>query len=285
MTTFTPTSDAHRRPEVLRAQYRYGLFYGLMVGLLFAAFAWGMDAYLLFQAHAVQPWLKLLIGALVCAPVGALAGWLSMRFERGLLAIFFWLLAATAFAWMTVLLPLQLFPRLLVLLEPDLNGRIAYFLADELTVRFGVSFVWTGLFTALAGVLELPMGQPAAFSTSVMGKLAPVLLCAVLMGIGGTLVEADNNKPLRSAVIAMDDTLHFAAEHQGQPIDDKTARERRLAALRKIEDLIGQPHELIIGSFDQYLEQVHVLVRFDQGVLVDCLTVYDQPISCERIQP
>jgi hypothetical protein len=204
MTTFIPTFDADRRPEVLRAQYRYGLFYGLMVGLLFAVFAWGMDAYLLFQSHAVQPWLKLILGALVCAPAGALAGWLSMRFERGLLALVFWLLAATVFAWMTVLLPLQLFPWLLTLLEPNLDGLVSYFLADELTVRFGVSFMWTGLFTALAGLLELPMGQPAAFSTSVMGKLAPVLLCAVLMGIGGTLVEADNNKPQRSAIIAMD---------------------------------------------------------------------------------
>ncbi len=284
-TSFSPSSDnGHRRPEVLRAQYRYGLFYGAMLGLSFAIFAWGVDGYLLSRAHAVQPWLKLIIGAAVCIPVGGLAGWLTMRFERGLLSIPFWLAAAAVFAWMTVALPLEIFPKMLVALEPDLKGLISYFLADELTVRFGVSFVWVALFVTLAGVLEIPMGQPAAFSTSVMGKLIPVLVCAVLMGIGGTLVEADNNKPLRSAIIAFDATFQFMQENQGKPVDSKVSRELHLAAMRDIEDLVGGPRELTIGSFDTYLEQVHVLVRFGD-VLVDCLAIYDQPSSCKRISP
>ncbi|MBI5294782.1 MAG: hypothetical protein HY869_04850 [Chloroflexi bacterium] len=289
MTNFSlsPVSapDGHRRPEVLRAQYRYGLFYGVMVGLLFAAVAWGVDAVLLYSANGVQPWLKLIVGALVCAPVGGLAGWLTMRFERALLAVPFWVIAGAVFAGMTVILPMQIFPRLLVMLEPDLEGLISFFMAEVLIARFWVSFVWVAIFVTLAGVLEIPMGQPAAFSTSVMGKLAPVLLCGVLMVIGGMVVDSDNNKPLRAAVIAMDDTLQFALEHQGQEIDAKVSRELHLASLRHITDLIGQPRELIIGKFDRYLDQVHVIIRFDGEILVDCLTVSDQPISCERVEP
>jgi hypothetical protein len=55
MNTFTPSSDLHRRPEVLRALRGYGLFYGIMVGLAFAGFAWDTDAVLLNQANAAQP--------------------------------------------------------------------------------------------------------------------------------------------------------------------------------------------------------------------------------------
>lgn len=263
----------------------YGLFYGVMVGLLFAAFAWGTDAVQLFQANAVQPWLKLIVGVLVCAPTGGLAGWLTMRFERSLLSIPFWAVAGAIFAAMTVVLPMEIFPRLLELLEPDLEGHISYFLADVLVARFWVSFLWVSIFVILAGVLEIPMGQPASFSTSIMGKLAPIFLCGVLMAIGGMVVDSDNNKPLREAVISMNETLQFAADHQGQEIEPRVSRERHLASLRHITDLIGQPRELIIGEFDQFLDQVHVIVRFDGKVLVDCLTVYNQPISCQRMEP
>jgi hypothetical protein len=180
---------------------------------------------------------------------------------------------------------MQIFPKLLIILEPDLADLISYVMVEVLVARFIVSFVWVAIFVSLVGVLEIPMGQPAAFSTSVMGKLAPILLCGVLMGIGGMVVDSDNNKPLRGAAIAMDNTIQFALDHQGQEIDPKVSRDLHLASLRHISDLIDQPRELIIGTFDQYLDQVHIIVRFDGDVLVDCLTVSDQPISCERVEP
>jgi hypothetical protein len=270
---------------VLRAQYQYGFFYGAMTGLFFVFFAWGMDAILLFQAHAIQPWLKLIVGALVCVPVGGLSGWLTMRFERALLSIPFWVVAGVVFSAMTAALPMGIFPRLLVWIEPDLEGLVSYVVTDAIAVRFLVSFLWVVIFVILAGVLEIPMGQPAAFSTSAMGKLAPLFLCAVLMGIGGTVVDSDNNKPLRDAVIVMNNTLQFAADHQGLEINPAVSRAMHLAALRQISDLVGQPHELIIGAFDQHLDQVHIVVRFDGEALVDCLTVHNQITNCTRIEP
>ncbi len=285
MNTNSPVHTGHRRVEVLRAQYKYGLFYGVMVGLLFAAFAWGIDALVLLRANGAQPWIKLLIGVLVCAPVGGLSGWLTMRFERMILSIPFWLISAAVFAWLTVALPLQIYPKVLTWLEPDLVNLVSYGMPEVMTARFFTSFIWAAIFVSIAGILELPLGQPAAFSTSTMGKLLPVLLCAVLMGIGATLVENDNNKPLRSAVVSMNETLQFATQHQGQEIDSKVSRDLHLAALRKITEQVGKPYQLIIGSFDQFLEQVHVIVRFEGDILADCLTVYDQPISCELITP
>jgi hypothetical protein len=285
MTTYSPEKSDHRRVEVLRAQYGYGLFYGAMVGLLFAVFAWGVDGVVLFRANGAQPWLKLIIGALVCIPVGGLSGWLTMRFERMILSIPFWLISAAVFAWMTVALPLQIFPKALTLLEPNLTGLVSYGMPEVLQARFFTSLLWSAIFVCMAGILEIPMGQPASFSTSTMGKLLPVLLCAVLMGIGATVVENENNKPLRSAVVAMNETLQVAAKYQGQQIDSKLARDLHLASLRKITDQVGQPYELMVGGFDQYLEQVHVIVRFNKEILADCLTVYDQPITCERVEP
>ena len=276
--------DPHSRPEVLRAKRRYGLFYGIVMGLAFALATWGMDAYLLSQANALQPWLKLIVGGLVCTLAGGIAGWLTMRMESSLASLVIWLAAACVFAWMTVALPLQIIPRLLGMIDPDLSTLLAYVYYDDLAARFGVAYVWVGIFVSIGGLLELPMGEPAVFSTSIMGKIVPSLACIELMYIGGLIVDGLNNEPLRSAVVAMNETIQFANDHQNEAIDPAVLREKHLASLRTVSDLLPQPRELIVGQFDRYLEQIHILVRFGDE-WVDCLTVYNQPSSCKRVSP
>jgi hypothetical protein len=275
---------SHSRPEVLRAKRRYGLFYGIVMGLAFATATWGMDAYLLSQAHALQPWLKLIVGGLICGLAGGIAGWLVMRLENSFLSLVIWLAAASVFAWMTVALPLQIIPRLLSLLDPDLSKLLSYVYYEDMAARFGVAYVWVGIFVSIGGLLELPMGEPAAFSTSIMGKIAPALVCITLMYISGLIVDGLNNEPLRSAVVAMNETIQFAADHQNEVIDPAVSREKHLASLSTVSDLITQPRELIVGQFDRNLEQIHILVRFENQ-WVDCLAVYNQPLNCERVTP
>lgn len=268
----------------MRAKRRYGLFYGIVMGLAFATATWGMDAYLLSQANALQPWLKLIVGGLVCALTGGIAGWLTMRLENSLLSLVIWLAAASVFAWMTVALPLQIIPHLLGLLDPDLSSLLSYVYYEDMAARFGVAYVWVGIFVSIGGLLELPMGEPAAFSTSIMGKIVPSLACIALMYISGLIVDGLNNEPLRAAVIAMNETIQFAADHQNEVIDLEVSREKHLASLRTVPDLLTQPRELIVGQFDRYLEQIHILVRFGNE-WVDCLTIYNQPSNCKRITP
>lgn len=63
--------DIHKRADVLRLKRRLGMAYGLSLGLAFAVSSWGVDGYLLSQAHALYPWLKLIIGAVICVTIGA----------------------------------------------------------------------------------------------------------------------------------------------------------------------------------------------------------------------
>ncbi len=271
-------------PQVLRAKRRYGLFYGIVMGLAFATATWGLDAYLLSQADAFQPWLKLIVGGLICALVGGLAGWLVMRLENAFFSLVIWLAAASVFAWMTVALPLQIIPRLLGLLDPALSSMLSYVYHEDLAARFGVAYVWVGIFVSIGGLLELPMGEPAAFSTSIMGKIAPALVCIALMYISGLIVDGLNNEPLRSALIAMDTTIQFAAAHQGQVIDPVVSREMHLTSLNTVQDLVARPRQLVVGEFDSSLEQVHVLIRFG-AKWVDCLVISRQPTNCELVSP
>lgn len=277
------TRNYEARPEVIRARRMYGVFYGVGVALAFAAWNWGMDAVMLSQANALEPWFKFLVGLAICLPVGALAGWLTMRLESGLYSALIWLVASMLFAWLTVALPFQIAPRWLAA-SNDLPSNFTPTVFEALFVRVSVAYVWTAIFVTIAGLLELPMGETAAFSTSLGGRLGPTMLCVALMGIAGFIVDNLNNAPFREPLMLTDKTIQFVIDHQGQQVDPKLARTMHMSALRTITDVVDRPRQLLVGEFDQSLGNIHILVRFgDQWV--DCLTVYNQMSGCQMLSP
>jgi hypothetical protein len=277
-------SNSRVRPEVMRAKLTQGMMYGCAAGAGFAALAWGLDGLLLFRSQALFPWLKFGLGLAACLLIGGAAGWLTARFQRGVLAVLFWLAAALAFAWLIVVLPLQVAPELSMLLEPDLKGLVHYSAYENVALRYGIAFIWVALFSAITGLLQLPANESAVYSTSLAGRAGPALLCIVIMGINGWIVDGLNNEPLRSALVSVNETIQFAADHQGQDVDHRTALRLHLTAVRRLDDLIGRPRKLIVGTYDQYLEQVHILVRFGD-TWVDCLSFYNQPSNCQVVAP
>ena len=140
------------------------------------------------------------------------------------------------------------------------------------------------MFAALVGVLQIPLTEPAAFSTSYFGKVTPFLVCSVVMFINGVIVDTLNNEPLRTAVLHMNNTIEFSVDHLGREVDRATARTMRMSSLRAVEEVIDQPRRLIVGSYDQFLDQIHVLVRFGDR-WTDCVVVYNQPSFCQYIEP
>jgi hypothetical protein len=51
-----------------------------------------------------------------------------------------------------------------------------------------------------------------------------------------------------------------------------------------VEDVIDQPRRLIVGSYDEWLGQINVLVQFGD-TWVDCAVVYNQPSLCKYLAP
>jgi hypothetical protein len=276
--------DIRNRPDVLRLKRRVGMAYGMTVGLSLAASAWGVDGYLLSQANALYPWLKLIAGAVLCAAAGGLAGWLVARFEKGILALLFYLGASLIFAWLIVHLPLQIFPRMVSWLDPETGGLLNYIFHENFNARFTVAFVWVALFVCLTGILQIPLSEPAVFSTSFFGRITPLIVCSVIMLIGGTILDTVINEPLRSPLLEMNETIQFSLDHRGEEVDRALAQAMHMTSLRGIQDVIDQPRRLIVGSFDQWLGQVNILVRFGD-TWVDCITVYNQPSFCKSVIP
>lgn len=278
-----PNEDIRHRPDVIRMKRQLGIVYGMMVGLSFAAASWGIDAYLLSQAHAYYPWLKFILGAVICMAAGGIAGWLVARSEKGSFGLIIYLGLGLLFSWLIVALPFQIFPQVVSWLDPEAGGLLNYTFYEGFSSRFVIAIAWISLFVALVGLLQIPMAEPAAFATSVFGKLAPLIVCSVIMFINGVIVDTLNNEPMRTPILYLNNTIQFAVDHHGQEIDRAVSRRMRLASLRAVQEVVTQPRKMIVGGYDQFLDQIHVLVRFGD-TWVDCIVVYNQPSFCKYVE-
>jgi hypothetical protein len=277
------SEPTYARPDVLRAKHAYGAWFGMALGLTFSIFAWGIDAYRLNQINGLYPWIKFLGGAIPCMIVGGLTGWLAARLDKPALALLLWALAASVFAWLTVSLPLQILPRILSLLEPGIGDLLHYTYYEAFSSRFGVAYVWLAIFVSLAGLLQIPLSDSAVFATSLFGKISPMLVTLVLMAICGIIVDSLNNELLRGPIDSLNATVQFALDGRGTKIDPLEARRMHLGALRSVDELITPDRKYIISGYDQFLEQVQVLARFDRA-WVECKLVANQLIQCEKVR-
>jgi hypothetical protein len=270
------------RPDVRRSKYIYGIWFGVVVGLTFSIFAWGVDAYKLTQINGLYPWLKFLVGVLPCMIVGGFTGWLSARIGKPSLALLFWAVAASIFAWLTVSLPLQVTPRLLSLIEPALKDLLHYTYYEQFSFRFGIAYTWLAIFAALTGLLQIPLSDSAVFSTSVFGKISPMLVTMVLIAIAGSTMDNLNNELLRSPIDAINSTTQFFIDHRSEHIEPLQTRQMHLASLRTVQDLVTPGRKFIVSGYDEFLGDVQVLARF-QKAWVECKVLYNQPLSCKQV--
>jgi hypothetical protein len=276
--------DTTVRPDILKTKHRFGIVFGMVTGLAFAAATWGLDAITMSSIHAYQPWLKLIVGALVCAPVGGLAGWLSARLDKPVFSVLLWLGAAAVFAWLSTINSFRIFPALVTQIDPELRSFVNYTIYENLGTRTALAYVWTGIFGVLVGVLQLPLSEGAVFSATYGSKLLPLLVSMLVMVLCGTIVDNLNNEPLRSPTVALYRVVEFAIETRGQEIDPKLARDMRRSTVRAIEDWLDRPYYFVVASFDRELLQVHVYANFG-GDWADCVVVYNQPSFCKPLSP
>jgi hypothetical protein len=272
------------RTDIIQEKRRYGVWYGLAVGGSFALFTWGVDSYTLSLHHGLLPWLKFMMGAALCMTVGAAAGRAAAVSGKSLTALIIWLIAGSVFAWLTIHLPLTLLPRAMALFEPDLSHLLHYEYFSNFQQNIGMAYVWLGIFLVATGILQIPMSDTAVFSTSVIGRVAPLLIALMLMGLCGSILDNELvNPPLRDSTLSLDRTLQFILENRGQAMEASQAREMHVGAFRTVEALITPEYRLIVSGFESDFVELQVLVKFESA-WVECKVVYNQPVFCELIE-
>ena len=271
------------KPIVLRSKRSYGILYGTVVGLAFAVFCWGIDSFTLSKYHGIQPWLKFGLGAILCMIPGGIIGWLSAKWDKTLYSLFLWLVGGSIFAWLTVNIPIVITPKVLTLLDPQLDGLLRYEYFDNFNARAVVAYTWIAIFISLASILQIPLSGSAVFSTSFFGKISPLFVVVILMSISGTIVDAGLiNEPLRSSTISVDNAIQFIVDNRGKDVDKAEARRLHTGAFRAIDESVTQQRDLIVSGYDGEFGEVNILVRFERDI-VECQVFYSQPITCKVI--
>ena len=265
-------------------KWKFGLSYGMTAGLAFSFTLWGLDAIQQAHAFAYFPWVKFLVGAPLAMLVGGLVGWLTSRIENPLLGVVLWLLAAGALAWLTIIVPVVITPAIMKMLEPELQSLLHYTFYNNSTQMASVAFAWIAIAAFISAAIQVPMIEQAAFSTNLFGRIAPHLICAVVMLVSGSIADSLNNQPLRDPLVSMNKTIQFALDHRGKEVNPKAARDVHLASLRPVQDLITENRRLVVSKFDPLLENVTILINFD-GNWVACGTIFTNPLNCQAVSP
>lgn len=267
------------KTSITRKKLVLGLVYGLVAGLAFSVFAWGVDAWSLARAHATYPLSKFIPGMLICIIAGGSAGFLTIYFKKHLIALILWGLLAVLLAWLVVWLPLSFSPGLVKWLNPGLEGWFNFPEVDYLYLYRLVGAVTIGLASMIGGLLEINLVDQAMLSPYASTFGVALVVCATIFSLVGSAADDLINVNLREPVQAIDELIHFAAENDGKEVDKTTARKMHLSAARNIVDQIHKDHRLTLIKYDENFGQVDVLVDFE-GMMVKCTAIYSQPTDC-----
>ncbi len=265
--------------NVRRKKLRLGLIYGIVAGLSFAIFAWGVDAWLLARANAVFFWVKFIPGLIICVVAGGIVGWLTIRFENHGIALLLWGLLAVLYSWLVVLIPLSGAPYQINLLDPGLARWFDFSPIEHLVQFRVVGFIIIGLVAIICGLLEINLVNQALLSSYKSAAIMAMLVCIFLFGLVGSATDQMINTNLREPVQVINSLIQFAADNEGVEVPRETARQMHLSAVRQITEVIQKPRQLTLIGYDGNFGIVDTLVDFD-GTLVKCTTVFAQPTDC-----
>ena len=280
-----PTSRLGSKPRTSGAnnskKLRYSLRLGAITGFVFSSALWAYETVLLIQAHAAYPWIPYLVGTILFMVVCTLAALLTCLLNRALLGIVFWVLAGRLMTVLLINIPLKIAPAIMVIFEPGLQSRLpAYVINSSFRSWEGFGTIVLAIFLGILGLLQLTMVDQAVPATSPAGRLTAYFVFVPIVLLASVILSNMINQQLCAPLVATNQLIQFAIDHQDTSVDPITARQVHLSTIDPISSLIDRPRRLFLGKYDDSFSQVDVLIDFG-GEWVDCTTVFLQPVFCQ----
>jgi hypothetical protein len=264
-----------------RQTLRYTLWLGAITGFVLSSALWAYGTILLVQAHVAYPYISYLVGTISFMAVCTLAAVLTCLANRALLGIFFWVLAGRLMAVLLITIPLKIVPGMLVIIEPGLRSILpAYAINSTFRSLEMFGTIVLAIFLGILGLLQLTIVDQSVPAISPAGRLGAYFVFIPIVLLASVMLSDMVNQRLRTPLVATDQLIQFAVDHQNTSVDPAIARQERLSTVDPIASLIDRPRRLFLGKYDDRFSQVDVLIDFG-GKWVDCTTVYSQPVFCQ----
>jgi hypothetical protein len=258
-----------------------GILFGLVAGLALSIGLWGLDAYMLAKAHAEWSWLKFLIGTPFVMLAGAAAGWLTARFDNGLIGAIIWLLTSLGVVWFASHVPFQGLSLVIGYLKPEFAGLDIYPFVESARARMSFLYIVVGILMAIGGGFEMIFVDAATRASGWFARLFSLLTCAVIFIPVGLAVDNLINASLRDGLVGVNDVIQFGLKAETTPVSIQEKRAMGLSSIAPFGDLIHKPYHLYLGNYDpESLSESSVYIDFD-GEWGICSTVGNQTLFCQ----
>ena len=259
-----------------------GIAYGLVFALGFAACFWLPDALALQQASAQLAWAKLLLGLIICLPLGMLIGWLAASARWSGISILLWTAGGITTAWVAGHIPYEGLSWFASLTDPYPASHVMYPMSLPAAGATGISMVigaGTGL---LIGILSL-IATEQAWSQSTQkhhfSAKSILALCICLPFVLGFSLFTDYqiNSALRESFVSVSQSIRIALD----PNRDLDAA--RLFFLKPYRDRMTPNFTLEWVKSAADVDDIDV--QFDNGLLVRCRYSFGFTSLCTEFGP
>jgi hypothetical protein len=260
-----------------------GLIYGIIAALTFSIITWGIDAVLSAFSSVGFPWIKFIIGAILCSLIGGFVGWMTARLDSTIFGVVGWLGAGFLFAWIASRLPFAWLSTVISWIDPKLGEILSYPFPESVRYRMVVVYSFVVICSLLIGALEMIIVDSASRAASTFMRFATLAAAIPLIALGSFVTREYINSPMDNAILSVNQLIQNGLLYENKPVDKQTLRDLHLRALEPIKQLIHRPYRLYIENYDQeYFDSFNVLINFD-GVWVRCSTVVSSIGVCKLL--
>lgn len=257
------------------------LWIAVIAGFAYAFFAWGLDAFALYKAHASTPWIKLAIGILPIIGIFVLVSWICSKANNLVVRTLLWMAAASGLSYLVSLLTFQLTAEVLKSTHPEMAELISYITPAGIRGRLFIIIVMTNILFILGGLLLDNAGEAMFSSSSVIGWLVPVLLCVGFFAGAGYVADSNFNTELRNQIIAINQQIEEISQLDLENLSERD--QRMVRRFTKLDVDLSGPYKLLLANFDDSFSHAEVLIDFD-GVWAGCQVLNSYVGNCEMLE-
>ena len=277
-------TDPHIHQRVLRTA---GVGYGLILGLGYAIFSWGFDAWQLSSHSAALHWLKLVLGTplvvILCMLVGGVAAWSNST----AISIILWIIGGWFIGALAGHIPFEGNNIAIWLLDRRLLGENIFTFGNTAAGRTMLLSILIAVFSILIGIIETFAIQWAWDRTTPEKKLGVgswaslCLVCLPLTLVPTALTNAFINQPLRTHAVHVSNIINLAL------VEDETTLAnnpdyRSVKPFRSFFSSQYQIHRVSFGSEPSTWESAYVDIVFDNHFVLRCTAINMNIIFCDN---
>ena len=260
---------------------RFSALNGALIALALAVGAWGASVAGLFRYPAREAWPSYLLGLAAMVALGAAAGWLTARWDGGIVRALVWLLAATGMVWIIGHRPYDGQNLVIGLLDRRFRG-LPMFPYDETS---GAAMLVAGFFIilllTLLGLLQDGRLEGITGEVDSGGRLGGrgwfLLLLPLPLVVGAGLIADDMiQRPFRLALAMVDEVISGGRAYTGSLFTLSNQTGINYNAIKGLQDRMTGPYALQVAEADLGLsKQVLVTAAFDGDVMINCRAIVD----------